>query len=103
MSEQNHFKIIKQNTMTNKFYTCTEIQMYNGKEYSITVDFYDRMNENGEYEIKKVTGDTLAVSLFVAEKLGAPFHRKQLNLRLKAFIEAADLAELPKKGRSNAI
>lgn len=89
--------------MTDKIYTLTELQSTPQINQPIKIEYYDRTNELGDYEILRITGDTLAVSIYVAEKINTRFQRNELNQRMKAFIESEDLREIPSKGKSKSI
>ena len=89
--------------MKDKMYTLVENQPYGDHNYPITIEFFDNVGSEGNYEIRKLVGDSLALSIFRAEKINTIYFRKELNNKMKAFIESEDLKEIPSNGKAKAI
>lgn len=76
--------------MKDRIYSLIELQNTGKHVHDVKVDFFDRRNEHDDYEILRIFGDTLAVSMF-AEKINTRFHRIELNARMKNLIDSEDL------------
>lgn len=67
-------------------YSMKEKHIYDSKEYQVEVQFLESLDVAMNYEIVKITGETMPTQNWISENVTALHGRKQLNNRMQEHI-----------------
>lgn len=67
-------------------YSMKEKYIFDNKEYQVEVQFLESLDVAMNYEIIKITGQTLPTQNWISENVTALHGRKQLNNRMQEII-----------------
>lgn len=70
-------------------YSMKEKHIYDSKEYQVEVQFLESLDAAMNYEIVKITGETMPTQNWISENVTALHGRKKLNNRMQEIIYKA--------------
>lgn len=67
-------------------YSMKEKHIFDSKEYQVEVQFLESFTPSMDYEIVKITGETMPTQNWISENVTPVYARKQLNNRMQEHI-----------------
>jgi hypothetical protein len=67
-------------------YSMNEKHIFDSKEYQVEVQFLESLDACMNYEIVKITGETMPTQNWISQNVTPVFSRKQLNNRMQEHI-----------------